>query len=147
MDTSPTNSTSRCYEPATEREASDEVVKTGEGFGEDPVKGLVKTSTPALKDGEDGEDPTRIIKRTGERRVEFESSFDVEGDNNPIKEKISDEPSHPSPQSPEIAHTENQSNTQNPSPTLHRPFTISKNPKKELATTKLVVKCFQKVIA
>ena len=123
LDTSPTNSTSRSYEPAPEGEASDEAVKTGEGFGEDSVKGLVKTSTPALKDGEDGEDPTRIIKRTGERKVEVESSFDVERDNNPIKGKIWDESSHPSPQSPETAHTENQSNTQNPSPTLHQPFT------------------------
>ena len=104
-------------------EASHEVVKSGEESGEDSVKSLVKTSTPAQRDGEDGEDPTQIIKRTGERKVEEESNFDVERDNNPIKEKIGDESSHSSPQSPETAHTENQSNTQNPSPGLHQVFT------------------------
>ena len=60
-----------------------------------------------------------VCHRTGERRVEEESSYEGGTNNNPIKEKISDESSHPSPQSPETAHTENQSNTQNPSPTLH----------------------------
>jgi hypothetical protein len=117
LDTSATNSTSRSYEP--KGEASHEVVKTGEGFGEDSVKGLVKTSTPALKESEDGEDPTQIIKRTGKREVEVESSNEGGTNKNPIKEKIWDESSHPSPQSPEIPHTENQSDTQNPSPTLH----------------------------
>ena len=111
------------------------------------VKGLVKTSTPALKDCEGCEDPTQIIKRTGERRVEVESNIEVEKNNNPIKGKISDESSHSSLQSPETAHTENQSDTQNPSPTLHQPFTIKNNPKKELATNKLVVKPSQKAIA
>jgi uncharacterized membrane protein len=125
LDTTPTNSTSRCYEPATERETSHEAVKACEGFGEGFVKGYVKTSTPAQKDCEGCEDPTQIIKRTGERKVEVESNIEVEKDNNSIKEKIGDESSHPSRQSPETAHTENQSDTQDPSPSLHRVFTGS----------------------
>ena len=125
LDTTPINSTSRCYEPAPEGEASHEAVKRCEESCEGFVKGIVKTSTPALKDCEGCEDPTQIIKRTGERRVEVESSLEVEKDNNSIKEKIGDESSHSSRQSPETAHTENQSDTQNPSPSLHRPFTKS----------------------
>ena len=79
----------------------------------------MKTSTPALKDCEECEDPSQIIKRTGERRVESESSNEGGTNNNPIKEKISDESSHSSLQSPETAHIENQSDTQNPSQGLH----------------------------
>ncbi|PSO79216.1 MAG: hypothetical protein BRC41_19120, partial [Cyanobacteria bacterium QH_9_48_43] len=57
--------------------------------------------------------------------MEEESSNEGGTNNNPIKEKISDESSHSSRQSPETAHTENQSNTQDPSRSLHRPFTKS----------------------
>ena len=57
--------------------------------------------------------------------MEEESNFEVEKNNNPIRGKIWDESSHPSPQSPKTAHTENQSDTQNPSPGLHQVFTRS----------------------